>query len=255
MPSIVSHEVVRTRGARLRRWLHARPREGCRAGRNGRLRPTPFSRRKNFSVYFACVEAITTGCHSIAPVCMTKSDYASLETKLHRRAYELGLASLPYPQGFRGMCAAIRPQGFVVVPNGDIHKCWDTVSTPRLRIGTLFDLESVKTDQRMLSWLRWTPFENKSCRACRLLPSCGGTCAHKFVNSDQTRGEAASLPCPSWKYDIKQRLLMIAQQSGDVRPEDYDPADAVTFPDEMQIAVPAGAPTDLEMREDACVLS
>lgn len=192
-----------------------------------------FSKRKNFSVYFAPVEAITEGCHSVSSCCMPKSDYAKLETSLHRRAYELGLAALPYPRRFRGLCSAVRPRGFVVNPIGEVHKCWDTVSFPHLSVGSVFDRKSLASDVRVKEWMEWTPFESASCKECKLLPSCTGSCAHKFVNADQTRGEAASLPCPSWKYQIKERLLLFAVKNGMIRPDEFKPEDVVTDPAEI----------------------
>ena len=180
------------------------------------------ARRKNFGVYFAPIEAITDGCHCVLGACMTKPDYAELETELTRRAYEVGLASLPYPPRFRGICGALKPKGYVVLPNGDIHKCWDTVAMPQHKVGSVFELEVIDTDERALRWARWTPFENETCRSCKILPNCVGSCAHKFLNPDQTRGEAASLPCPSWKYNINQRLVLMAERSGAIDAADYD---------------------------------
>jgi uncharacterized protein len=192
-----------------------------------------FGNRKNFGVYFAPVEAITSGCHCVADVCMSKSAYGQLEADLTRYAYNAGLTSLPYPPRFRGICGALRPRSFVVVPNGDLHKCWDTVSLSRERVGTVFDLDAVSSDQRLLTWMKWTPFENDTCSTCKILPNCAGSCAHKFVNADQTLGEAASLPCPSWKYNIKERLILFAEKSGAITSDDYIAEEIQTDPSEI----------------------
>lgn len=200
-----------------------------------RLADLGFGSRDNFSVYFAPVEAITEGCHSIAQVCMSKSEYGELETSLTRHAYERGLTPLPYPPRFRGICAAIRPKGFVISPAGDLHKCWDTISMPDQRVGTVFKLDSLDHDERALKWIRWTPFAHSSCLHCKILPNCAGSCAHKFVNPEQTRGEGASLPCPSWKYNINERLVLMAERRGEIRMEDYDPASIRTDPNQLCI--------------------
>ena len=179
-------------------------------------------KRSNFSVYFAPVEAITTGCHCVVNQCMSKADYGQLEAELTRYAFDAGLTPLPYPPRFRGICGALRPKALVVLPNGDLHKCWDTVSMSQCKVGTIFDVDALRTDDRVLRWARWTPFENGVCTHCKLLPNCAGACAHKFLNPDQTLGEAASLPCPSWKYNIKERLLLMAERSGAISPGDFD---------------------------------
>jgi uncharacterized protein len=188
------------------------------------------AKRHTLSVYFAPVEAITEGCHSVTSVCMSKAQYGQLETELTRYAYDLGLMQLPYPRRFTGICGAVRPKGLVIVPNGDLHKCWDTVSLPNRKVGTIFEPDALRSDPRVLQWIRWTPFDNKTCIQCKLLPTCAGSCAHKFINPDQTSGEAASLPCPSWKYNIKERLVLLAVKSGTISMEDYDPNDVRTDP-------------------------
>ena len=84
-----------------------------------------------------------------------------------------------------------------------------------------------------MQWLQWTPFDNETCKNCKLLPNCAGACAYKFVHAELTRGEAAVLPCPSWKYNIKERLLNRAIAMGAITAEDVDPEAAHTDPSEL----------------------
>jgi len=186
-----------------------------------------------FSIYFAPVEAITAECHSVAADCLSKRAYAELETALQAKAFDLGLASLPYPQRFRGLCAAIRPNSFVLLANGDVHKCWDTVSDRQKRVGTVFDLAPLLDNVDSQEWLAWSPFEHPVCRECKLLPVCAGSCAHKFVNARDTLGEAASLPCPTWKYHVKERMLARAVKGKHLRVGDWEPEHAPTDPQEL----------------------
>jgi uncharacterized protein len=204
-------------------------------------------RRKNFTMYFAPVEAITTGCHTITDVCMSKGDYGQLEADLCRYAYDKGLTSLPYPPRYRGTCGAVRPSGFVVTPTGHVHKCWDTVNTPDRAVGTIFDMEAAAKSPASLRWMEWSPLANETCRNCRILPSCSGACAYKFLYAEDTRGEQAVLPCPSWKYNIKERLVLRAEKMGAIGPGDYDPAAIRTDPaelctDDFQAGQPLPAP-------------
>lgn len=189
--------------------------------------------RRNIKVYFAPVEAITEGCHQIAEDCLTKTEYGQLEAELYRHGFSLGLTQLPYPPRFHGTCAAVKPKGFVIAPNGDIHKCWDTISWPDRKVGTVFEPQKLADDPHARAWLRWTPFDNETCKNCKLLPNCAGACAYKFVHASLTRGEAAVLPCPSWKYNIKERLLQRAVAMGAIAQDDIDPALARTDPAEL----------------------
>jgi uncharacterized protein len=198
-----------------------------------RLAELGLGKSRNVGVYFAPVEAITEKCHAVTDVCLSKSGYGALEAELTRYAFDLGLTSLPYPPRFRGLCGAMRPKGFVIAPNGDLHKCWDTITLADQKIGTVFHLDALKTDERHLAWLRWTPFDNETCRNCRILPNCAGSCAHKFVNPEQTRGEGGSLPCPSWKYNINERLVLTAERRGAIGADDYDADQIRTDPSQL----------------------
>ncbi|WP_428267363.1 TIGR04463 family radical SAM/SPASM RiPP maturase [Haliangium sp.] len=191
------------------------------------------SHRDTFAMYFAPIEAMTEGCHVIQPHTLTKRDYGQLEAELCSYAHDKGLAPLPYPPRFHGTCAAVRPKGLVIVPTGDIHKCWDTVTFPQHAVGSVFDLAGLEQSDKAKAWDQWTPFANDTCRNCKILPNCSGACAYKFIHAGDTRGEAAVLPCPSWKYNIKERLVLRAERSGVITAEDYDRHEIRTEPSEL----------------------
>jgi len=179
-----------------------------------------FGRRRNFTVYFAPVEAITDVCHGCSHVAMTKRGYAKHEAELYRLAFELGLSPLPRPPQHLGNCQAIRPGGLLLLPTGELHKCWDTVHDTKQRVGSIFEVDRVSEHPKYKAWIEWSPFNNSTCRSCRILPNCAGACAHKFVNRDKTLGEAGALPCPSWKFNIVERLLLRAEKMGVITPAD-----------------------------------
>lgn len=179
--------------------------------------------KRNFAIYFAPVEAITEVCHGCSHVQMTKRSYAQYEVLLYRRAFELGLAPLPKPPKFLGNCQAVHPSGLLLLPTGDVHKCWDTVHDASHRVGTIFEPDRIPESPRFKSWIAWSPFKNDTCRNCRILPNCAGACAHKFVNRHVTLGEAGSLPCPSWKFNMVERLLLRAEKMNVITKEDVVP--------------------------------
>ncbi len=192
------------------------------------------ARKKNFKMYFSPVESITEGCKDIADKMMQKADYGQLEVDLYRYAFDHGLADLPYAPKLLGICSALRPNDFILVPNGDIHKCWDTVTFPDKRVGNVFDnfsiLASENSNKKL--WDTFSPFDNEICTTCKLLPNCSGYCAHKFVYTEHSTGEAI-LPCPSIKYSINERLVLRAEKSGIISKSDYDPDKIRTNPYEL----------------------
>lgn len=173
-----------------------------------------FGGRSNFGLYFAPVEAITKPCQGCNNVTMAKQTYGQLEVELYRYAFEHGLTGLPKPPVFHGMCQAIRPNDFLLTPNGDVHKCWDTVHSKEMAVGTIFEPQRWSENATFAPWVQWSPFANDTCSNCKILPNCAGACAFKFIHRDQTAGEAGSLPCPSWKFNIRERLLFRAEKLG-----------------------------------------
>lgn len=201
------------------------------------LRKKGLADKSNFGIYFSPVEAMTKGCHDIAGFCLGKLGYGRREADLYRLCFENGLTGLPYPPRFHGTCAAVKAGGFVVTPNGDIHKCWHTVSYPERRIGTVFNPDDLIKNGAYAKWLEWNPFKDETCGRCKLLPVCTGSCGYKFLYPADARGEAASLPCISWKYNIKERLLLRAEKTDVIKQEDYDPEMIATDPDELCVKV------------------
>lgn len=180
------------------------------------------------SVYFAPVESVAEasgGCTS----CLSKTDYAEAETRLHLLAFEMGLMKMPRMPRHLGLCTAVKPNSYVVVPNGDLHKCWDTVMDPALRVGSVMGGPRRTSDDRTEAmWNAWSPFENDVCGNCQLLPSCAGACAFKFVHNDYASGETGKLPCPSIKFNMAEQLFLRARARGFVSDDDWDQKNSPT---------------------------
>ena len=173
------------------------------------------------SVYFAPVESVAenaSGCDS----CLSKTDYADVESRLQELAFEKGLMALPKMPRFLGLCTAVKPNSYVVVPNGDLHKCWDTVMDSARRVGSVISAARRSDTVIEKMWNEWTPFGNEVCGSCKLLPACGGACAFKFIHNDYASGETGKLPCPSLKFNMAEQLFLRAKARGFVSDEDWD---------------------------------
>ncbi|MEX0339393.1 MAG: radical SAM protein [Arenibacterium sp.] len=183
------------------------------------------------SVYFAPVEAVAEnsgGCDT----CLSKTDYAEVENRLHELAFEKGLMALPKMPRFLGLCTAVKPNSYVVVPNGDLHKCWDTVMDSSLRVGSVISAPRKSDASVEKLWNDWSPFDNEVCSGCKLLPACGGACAFKFVHNDYASGETGKLPCPSLKFNMAEQLFLRAKARGFVTDDDWDQQNSPTVRDD-----------------------
>nr|WP_284484530.1 radical SAM protein [Sedimentitalea xiamensis]MDK3072587.1 radical SAM protein [Sedimentitalea xiamensis] len=183
--------------------------------------------RTGVSVYFAPVESVAEnagGCGN----CLSKTDYGEVESRLQELAFEKGLMALPKVPRFLGLCTAVKPNSYVVVPNGDLHKCWDTVMDSSLRVGSVMGNTRRKDAGTEAMWNDWSPFENDVCGSCQLLPACGGACAFKFVHNDYASGESGKLPCPSLKFNMAEQLFLRAKARGFVTDDDWDQKNSPT---------------------------
>lgn len=187
--------------------------------------------RNGVSVYFAPVESVAEnagGCDS----CLSKTDYGALESRLHELAFEKGLMAMPRMPRFLGLCTAVKTNSYVIVPNGDLHKCWDTVMDSSLRVGSVMGNTRKKDAGTEKMWNDWSPFENEVCSNCQLLPACGGACAFKFVHNDYASGEAGKLPCPSLKFNMAEQLFLRAKARGFVTDDDWHQQNSPTVKDD-----------------------
>ena len=167
-------------------------------------------------VYFAPVVASTDACASISCEVIAEEEYGQLESELIRQAFNNRLGNVNYPQYMASACAAVKPLGFVVLPDGMLHKCWHTVPYPERSVGSIFDLAEGKDfmeNENYRMWRSFNPLNKAECGDCQKLFLCAGACAHKHLISGQN-------PCLSMKHNLKNQLLMYALTVGIVSPDE-----------------------------------
>lgn len=162
---------------------------------------------RDTSVYFAPIHASTEMCEHISGFTLEALHYAELETRLIEYSAERGLMGVSLPNMNMGVCAAARKNGMVLSPNGDIHKCWETVTMDRYRIGNIMDTD-FDLHRRGVSWTGWTPFQEKECFDCPILPNCMGMCTYRFLFKENYSGNSAKTPCPPLRFNIQDKIRM-----------------------------------------------
>ena len=182
------------------------------------------AQRGRFGVYFSPIEASTPESGSAFAERLSRAEFNRKVLALEGRARELGFAGIQTPSsGFMGLCVAASKGGYVIAGNGDVHKCWETAHDPSKRTGSIFTPDTLHESVNASLWEQWTPFDNAICSACKILPLCGGHCAHRFIynNPDDT-----ALPCPSWKWNTADYLFSRAKDLGVVTQDQWLPEEA-----------------------------
>jgi uncharacterized protein len=119
------------------------------------------------------------------------------------------LSSTSLPSRLIGICTASRPNGFVILPNGDLNRCWETVSDERKKVGLLGNGDDITKNPLETKWINWSPLNEKECLDCPILPNCSGYCAYRFLYKSEFYNQSKA-PCPVLKYNIKDKLLHYA---------------------------------------------
>jgi uncharacterized protein len=179
---------------------------------------------KRLSLDFAPVHSSTQDWVDDEGVVADKLYYAAREIELFKYAKVNGMYNFFAPPRFMSICVGVKSHAYLIGPNGDFHNCFETVHDDKFAIGHVSDLDTALATEKAARWQIWSPFVNPTCRQCKLLTSCGGACAHRFLHADETNGAATKLPCPSMKFNMAERLFELAKQTGiDVTDDDWLP--------------------------------
>jgi uncharacterized protein len=178
-----------------------------------RLCDADLAGRKNVSMYFAPVDVCSRECLKIATEVMPLEEYAKIEARLLKMAADRKLAAPSMPFRMFSLCAAVKPNGFVILPNGDVHKCWNTVSSPEDKVCGIHDIDSVDSTSVQTQWLKQELFSLPECRTCLTLVNCAGGCAHIAKSG-------LSNPCRSLKHNISDMLVLLALSKEVIKAED-----------------------------------
>jgi uncharacterized protein len=87
--------------------------------------------------------------------------------------------SFPIFSGRCGICPFARPGAYIIDPRGDLYACTFQAGNPDFRIGSLRAQGKPEYCDRYTELLDRSPFKDKECSACPLLPTCWGGCFAK----------------------------------------------------------------------------
>ena len=134
---------------------------------------------KKLSVYPGHVDVIGDQAYD-GGCCLDKDEWADFTLELASRHGVLPAGRL-HPRGkLDGACVALRHQSFVLGPEGELYKCWDDVGRPAMAVGSIHDPDTVTHPVLRAQYATGVdPYLDPECRACAVLPICGGGCAHR----------------------------------------------------------------------------
>ena len=117
-------------------------------------------------------------------------------------------SALPTP--LDTVCCADRLNSYVIAPNGDLFKCWNSVGRPGDAIGRLGGDVAESTS----SWLQFQADDDVECRECKFLPVCQGGCSDVQIRTNRNEKN-----CTELKYTLRRRLTEWAHARVDLQDE------------------------------------
>ncbi len=127
-------------------------------------------------------------------------NFSSIYIYLNEYAFRKGFPFTYYPLQKSNACIADLSNGYVVEPDGSLHKCWQTVTDPKESIGNVFS--GTRFTKSYTKWLMFDPFKYDKCRECKVLPICMGWCPAKIMKDPSLES------CNVIKFSIEQQLKL-----------------------------------------------
>lgn len=149
------------------------------------------------------------------------TEYARLEAGWLSEAEALGLSTPLIPTSVKGaVCTAVTRASEVISPSAKVFACTEHPlvpgSDPEEVIADALDLSlpTLRPSGPFDDWHDSLEASGTPCGQCVFLPVCGGSCPKLWRSGE--------CPCPSYKFNMQDRMRLVAEQNGmsvlDIRP-------------------------------------
>jgi len=111
-----------------------------------------------------------------------------------------------HPLDQEPLCVAGSSRSFVLGPEGELYKCWDDAGRPGMVVGSIHAPDTI-TDAVLTAQYSTgvDPYSDPECRACVVLPICGGGCPHRRLLA-KYRGQEGARRCSPYKTRLRDYL-------------------------------------------------
>ncbi|WP_043716249.1 radical SAM protein [Kutzneria sp. 744] len=145
---------------------------------------------------------------------VARQRFAAAEPRWLRRMHEVGMVTRTLiPAQLRGpICPAVTRSAEVISSSGAIFSCTEHPLVPEHEQGDVLELVEHADHDRQRPAGRYDDWHDRvnrgeqSCAGCVFLPVCGGRCPKHWGEGNP--------PCPSYKFNIQQRLELEALRTG-----------------------------------------
>ena len=130
--------------------------------------------REKISIYYSRTTPYSDVCADAENICIPKDEFDTENLRSLKELLTRGFRAWQKPRRRANACNADALNAFLILPNGDIHKCWiGTGTMEESLVGSVFDGEF---NHNLVKWLSLDVFEEKQYVDCKILPLCMGGC-------------------------------------------------------------------------------
>ena len=140
--------------------------------------------------------------------CFQLSDLPDLYFKLAENGVNVNF----FPANrFKG-CMLQRANAFIVGPEGELYKCWNDVSNPEKRVGSIMD-NKPRNYTLLMRYMHECGPIMPECRDCHVYPVCDGGCGQQQYRNRFENGEFQLCTPLKDKENLKRILLYCSREN------------------------------------------
>lgn len=159
--------------------------------------------QQGVSVYFA---PLHDWGNNAGEASLSIEDFSQYELMWYAKLLDSGFKLGLIPSRKKLVCMSLSPTSQVYDAYGDIFNCSELSQVPgygtpnRHRLGNLDLIASTGGERLFADFNDKIERRETTCKDCYCLPVCGGACPKAW--------DEGNIPCPSFKFNFKQRLLL-----------------------------------------------
>ncbi len=135
--------------------------------------------------------------------CFTPKEFAVEIFRLKEKLIKTGFNVSYFPEKIATFCSGNTLNSYVIDPDGDLYKCWEMIGIKDASIGNLRKFKNILgNNYNEIDFLLITPFDNKECLSCKILPLCMGGCQRYNMKNEKYKD------CNSFKYTIDEVIRL-----------------------------------------------
>jgi uncharacterized protein len=156
--------------------------------------------KKSIAINLALTNNVTEFSDAFGDGFLSIEEYSRIYIEFYRKALEMGFDFNIYPKTSTYGCAAVHKNGYMFSSDGYMFNCWNEMGDNSRSTGKY--TPEVQYNSLHEEWKSFSPFDEKQCLKCTILPLCFGVCPFDKVVKGKKH------VCPDIKFNLIDLLKL-----------------------------------------------